>query len=219
MIWLVHWFIKITGWIPQLFVFRKKIYYEDKKVQSRRIKGKAIVVSNHYDVWDYPLMMFVFWRRSLRCQIAELMYEKNIFLTLVLKGLGGIKVNRETHDFSFVAKSLKVLDKKGVVQIFPESRLPTPGEETPLPFKPSAAWIAMLSEAPISPVAHNGKYFGKGRSRVIIGKPIDVREWYQEDLEEKENIRIINEKLRERIIELQHELERQTKEEKEKKTV
>ena len=211
MYWIVNLFVKVTGWLPQLFAFRTKVYYEDKKAQSRKIKGKAIVISNHHQIWDYPLMMFVFLGRTIRCQIAELMYRKNIFLTVLLKLLGGVKVDRETRDFSFVGKSMKVLEKNGVLCIFPESRLPNEGEETPLPFKPSAAYIALMSGAPIIPVAHNGSYFSKERARVMLGKPIDVQDWYDETLSEKENIENISKKLREKVIQLKDELEKQTK--------
>ena len=210
MVWFAHLFVKLTGWLPHVFAFRKKIYYEDKKSQGRRIKGKAIIISNHYTVWDYPLLMFVFIHRTLRCQIAELMYRKNVFMTLLLKALGGVKVDRNSHDFSFINKSTKLLNKNKVLTIFPESRIPRPEEETPLPFKPSAVYLALSSGAPIIPVAVSGKYFGKKRAAVMIGKTIDVREWYQSELSEKENIDYINNKLREKVIELKNELERRT---------
>ena len=217
MYWFVNWFVKITAWIPQFFVFRRKVYYEDKKVQGRRIKGAAILVSNHYSVWDYPILIFTFLGRTLRCLIAELMFRKNFVFTLFLKGMGGVKVDRETHDFSFISKSEKILNKKGVLAVFPESRIPKPDEETPLPFKPSVVYIALSSGAPIIPVALNGSYFKKERARIIIGKPIDVREWYQTELSERENISFITEKLREKVIELKNELDKRTEQEKNKK--
>ena len=81
MITLYNWFVKITGYFVQLFMFKNKIYYEDKSLQSRRIKGSAIIVSNHVTVMDFAVMMFVFYTRTLRCLIAELMFSSNIFLT------------------------------------------------------------------------------------------------------------------------------------------
>lgn len=224
MVWFVHWFVKITGWIPHLFAFRKKIYYEDKKVQGRRIKGKALIVSNHHTVWDYAFLMFVFIGRNLRCQVAELMYNKNVFLTGLLKGLGSIKVNRNARECAFMRKSIRLLDKNKVVVSFPESRIPKKGEDSLLPFKPSAVYIALTSGAPIVPVAVNGAYpfFAKKRGCVMIGKPINVKEWYQAELSEKENIEIINKRLRDKVIELKNELARretakQNEKEKEKK--
>ena len=219
MIALYNWFVKITGYFVQLFMFRNKIYYEDKSVQSRRIKGSAIVISNHVTIMDFAVMMFVFYSRTLRCLIAELMFDRNIFLTLLLKFLGSIKVDRNSHDYSFVNKCRKILDKGGIIEIYPEARLPKEGEETPLPFKSSAAYIALESGAPVIPVYNSGHYFKKGRNRVIIGKPMDVRDYYDGSLSHTENLENISEIMRQRVIELKNELERQTKKEKEKEAV
>ena len=79
---LFVWFVKLTGWIPQLLVLRLKVFYEDKSVQSKKIKGGAIVVSNHNAVLDFAVMMYVFWRRTLRCVVAEIMYQKSVFFSL-----------------------------------------------------------------------------------------------------------------------------------------
>ncbi len=213
MIALYNWFVKVTGYPVQLFMFKNKIYYEDKSVQGRRIKGSAIIVSNHITIMDFAVMMFVFCSRTLRCLIAELMFSQNIFLTLLLKFLGGIKVNRDSHDFSFVSKCCKILNKGGIIEIYPEARLPKEGEETPLPFKSSAAYIALESGAPVIPVYNSGHYFKKGRNKVIIGTPIDVREYYDNSLSHTENLENISEIMRQRVIELKNELERQTKKE------
>ena len=72
----VLWFVKITGLIPELFYYRRKTYYVNKKSQNRKIKGAAIVVSNHKSIMDYPLYMFTFFCRSLRTWTAEVMYKK-----------------------------------------------------------------------------------------------------------------------------------------------
>lgn len=201
MIAFFNYFVKITGWLPQKLVFRTKIYYEDKKVQSRRIKGKAIIVSNHTSVYDYAAYLFVFFFTTLRCQMAEVLYRKK-FLSLFLKMMGGIYVNRDMHDFSCLDKSEKILSKKGKVLIFPEGRLPKKDEERPLEFRPGAAILALMSEAPIIPTYTDGNYFNKKRARVIIGKPIYIENIIDKNLSEKENIDIINNTIRNKVIEL-----------------
>lgn len=211
---LFVWFVKITGWLPHVVAFRKRIYYEDKKAQSRHIKGSAIIMSNHHRLLDYPLIMYVFLSRTVRCLVAELMYKKNIFTTLTLKGLGAIKVDRYNHDFSFVAKSCDILKKGGVINIFPEAKLPDKDDLPLMPFKPSVAYIALLSGAPIIPIYINGLYFKLGKpSRVIIGTPIDVQGMYDNGLDQKENLDIITKKLKEKVEHLKDELERQTAQE------
>ena len=193
--------MRVTAYPVQLPIFRTKVYYEDRRVQSRRIKGGAIVICNHTSVWDYAALMFVFFFRTLRAQMAEVLFEKQP-LGLFLKMMGGVRVDRNVYDFGFVSQSQRILEKGGVVEIFPESRLPLKGEERPLPFKPSAAYLGLLSGAPMIPVFTNGAYFSKKRARVIIGKPLYARALTDDSLSEKENIARVSEALREKIISL-----------------
>ena len=86
-------FVKVTGWPAYKIAFRPKVYYEDKSVQGRHIKGAAMVVSNHTSVFDYALLLFVFFTRTLRVQMAEVLFQKQP-LGLFLKMMGGIYVNR-----------------------------------------------------------------------------------------------------------------------------
>lgn len=206
MIFLFTWMVKITGWLPYHLVFRPKIYYENRKVQNRRIKGRAIVVSNHRSVWDFAVTMFVFPTRTLRCAVAEVMYRKNVFMSLFLRMLGTFKVDRSAHDFAFLSSCSRVLERGGVAEIYPESRLPRPEETPPLEFKPSAVYLALKTGAPIIPICNNGAYFSKKRMRVIIGTPIDVRGLYRDDLSEKENVANITAYVRGKIIEFQERL-------------
>ncbi len=208
---LLCWFVKITGYIPQKLFFRTKVYYQDKRAQSRIIKGKAIIISNHRSVWDFAMMMFLFPMRNLRCLVAEIMYQKNALFSFFLKSLGSIRVERDSHDFSFIEKSVRILDKNQVLEIYPEARIPNKGEQRPLAFTPSAVYIALESGAPMIPVYTDGNYFNKSRNRVIIGKPIYARDLYNQDKSERENIEIINNILREEIIELENELKSRIK--------
>ena len=199
-----NWFAKITGWPVQFLCFRTKVYYENAAC-SRRIKGPAIIISNHTSVFDYAVYLFVFFSRTLRFQMAEVLYRKKL-LGWFLRRMGGIYVDRDGFDFGFVTKSEDVLRGGGVVGIFPESRIPKPGEERPLEFKTSAAYIALRSDAPVIPVVTNGSYFSKKRARVMIGEPINVRDLSDPDLGEKEDLKNVSAKLRERIIELEKKL-------------
>ena len=103
--------VKITGWPVQKILFRTKVYYEDKAVQSRRLKGPAILISNHTSVYDYAVFLFVFWRRTLRYQMAELLFRRRM-LKHFLRAMGGIFVDRDAYDFSFVRRSLEILERR-----------------------------------------------------------------------------------------------------------
>lgn len=205
-----NWFVKITGWLPQKIVFRTKVYYQDKSVQSSKIKGPAIIVCNHTSLYDYAAMLFTFFSRTLRFQMAEVLFQKKL-LGGFLKAMGGIKVDRNSSDFGFMRECKEILDKGGVVGVFPEGRLPLEGEEVPLPFKSGATYLALYADVPIVPVFTNGQYFGKKRAKVVIGKPIWAKELYNADLSEKENLAAISEYLRQTIVELGKIIDEQEK--------
>ena len=198
-------FTKVTGWPVQKILFRTRICYEDKAVQGRSIKGPAILVSNHTSVWDYAIWLFVFPFRTLRFQMAELLFRRPV-LGLFLRCMGGIHVDRNAFDFSFITRSARILERGGVVGIFPEGRLPNEGEARPLPFKISAAWLALQTGVTVIPVYTNGAYFCKERAKVIIGVPMRLNDLVDETLPEKEAIAQANEILRKRIMELEGKL-------------
>ena len=208
----VYNFVKITGWPVAALLFRTKYYYEDKLEQGRKIKGPAIIVSNHTAITDFMVYMFTFWNRNINCVMADILYKKNKFMNWFLPKIGGIKVCRETNNYEFIDKCSEILKSGGVVEIFPEARIPKPHEQKPLAFKPSAAYLAMISKVPIIPVYTNGVYYKKSRARVIIGKKIMVENLINENLSEKENIELINKYLRNKIMELGDELNKKTKE-------
>lgn len=201
MIAFCNWFTKITGWPLQALILRMKFYYENKSIQGRKIKGPAIIISNHTSVFDYAIMLFTFWNRTLRVQMAEILFKKKV-LGRYLKMMGGIYVNREMKNFTFMTKSEEILQKGGVVGIFPEGRLPLKGEERPLEFKPGAAYLALAMNVPIIPIYTNGKYFTKERTRVVVGTPIMPSDIENSEGSDKEKLEALNRICREKIIEL-----------------
>jgi len=201
MIFLFNWFVKLTGFLPQLMVFRTRVHYEDPAVQKRHIKGPAIVISNHTDVMDYAMLIFLFITRTLRCQAAALQFERP-FMRIFLKLLGAIRVDRTFEDMSCVAKSESILRKGGIVAVFPEGRLPRPEEKPPLPFRHGAAYLALHAGVPIIPVYTDGRYFSPARANVVVGKPINVREMYDDSKSERENLQAISEILQQKVYAL-----------------
>ena len=211
MILLLNFIIKLTGWLPWLIVSKPKVHYQNKEIQGRRIKGKGIIVSNHKSIWDFANILFLFPFRCIRCVTAEVMFSKNAFLSFLLRSLGCIRVERDIHDFAFVSKCERVLQSGGVVEIYPESRLPRKGEIPPLEFKPSFVYIALATGADIIPVYTEGNYFNNKRNNVIIGTPINAQSLYDEELSEKENINKISLYVRGKIIELREQIQKQEK--------
>ena len=95
--WFFQHFIRITGYPVYRIWANPKYRYEDRKVQGRAIKGKAIIVSNHTTVWDFGFWLYALPFRAHRCVMADLLKEKNFFLTLFLKMTQGVFVSREEN--------------------------------------------------------------------------------------------------------------------------
>ena len=200
--WFFQHFIRITGYPVYRIWANPRYRYEDRKVQGRAIKGKAIIVSNHTTVWDFGFWLYALPFRAHRCVMADILLKKNIFFTLFLKMNQGIFVNRTVQDLGFISKCEKVLNKGGVVQVFPEARIAEEDEAKPLPFKPSFVYLALKCNAPIIPLYSSGNYFKKGRTKAAIGKPIYASELYDGSKSRKENLLAIAEYVRKKVIEL-----------------
>ena len=170
------------------------------------------MINNHKSVFDYPVTMFVFLGRTLRVHMSELVMKKPV-LGVLLRMLGGIYVDRNSHNYGYMAKSEKILEKGGVIGIAPEGRIPLKGEATPLEFKTGAAFLALTTDTPIIPMYTNGAYFDlKHRTRVVIGTPIIPSQVADPKLSDKENIALLTRVMREKIISLGQLLDERTKE-------
>jgi len=143
---------------------------------------------------------------TIRFQMAEVLFNKGKVFAWFLHCIGGIYVNRDSLDMAFMSNTLEILDKGGTVGIFPEGRLPVNGK--PWPFKPSIAYIASNTSAPIIPVYTDGNYGLKKRTNVMIGEPIDIHDYINGDELNKDTYAKLTAILEEKKNEMQAELER-----------
>jgi len=164
----IIWFVKITGFLPALVFFKRKTFFENRRVQSRKLKGPAIIVANHTALMDFVVLFFTFFRRDCRFLAAEVVYESGKLMPWFLKVLGAIRVDRNSGDVSFLAESIDTLKKGGIVIVFPESRLIQNGDSQE--FKPSVVYMALQSGAPVIPVWFEGKYGFFKRAKLMIGE-------------------------------------------------
>lgn len=203
MINLWNWFVKLTGWPPWRLVFRCR-RHAPAGGKPWRVKGPVIICCNHTSVWDYADMLMVFFTRTLRCQMAELLFrEKGPVLRLFLRMMGGIQVDRGAHDYGFMDRSAQILARGGAVLVFPEGRLPREGETSPLPYQPGAAYLALQTGVPVLPVYTDGRYFSGKRNHLAVGTPIDPAAFRTDGDDVREQVSRLNDAIRGRILELE----------------
>ena len=190
-------FVKITGIIPAWLFLKPRV----RRVRGARLPKNCIVVSNHKSLMDFVLYLVVFPFRTIRFLMAEVLYNKGKLFAWFLSAIGGIRVDRNSHDFSFVSDAIEVLDKGGTVGVFPEARLPVNGK--PFPFTVSTAFIATHAEAQIVPVFTDGNYGLKKRATVVIGEPFYLTDYLKKDVSEDEQLQHLTDLLHDKVYDLE----------------
>ena len=61
---IIYYLHLILALFLQIFVFRTKIYYEDSSRQNKRIKGSAIIISNHRSFLDGLVIALRFFSKD-----------------------------------------------------------------------------------------------------------------------------------------------------------
>lgn len=203
--WLVNFcmgFVKVTGIVPAWLFLKPRVYLAPGA--KRRLPKNCILVSNHISLLDFVLYLVVFPLRTVRFLIAEVLYNRNKFLEVLLNLIGGIRVEREAKSFDFVSNALEVLDQGGAVGVFPQARLPLKGQK--FPFTVSTAFIAMRTDAPIIPVYTDGNYGLFKRTHTVIGAPLYLQQLCREGLDEQEQLAHVTKLLEQTVFDLKEEI-------------
>lgn len=197
-------FFKITGYLPLRILLRQRYYKENHYKKGHSVKGGAILIANHTHIMDYFTMIFAHPFRKQRCLVSELIYQKP-FLGFCSNVMDNILVHRERSDLSFMGEAENTLKKGGVITIFPEGHLVKTGKLDT--FKPTVVYLALRSGAPIIPHYIEPHYFKSKRTRIIMGKPIYLRDYCDELNPSKEKVEELCQMLQRKVNELKRLLE------------
>lgn len=195
----------ITGYPLQLLFFKRKTYYVDKK-NTHLLKGGKLIITNHFNMFDYVLTSFVVFPRKLNVVASEIPFKSKI-TRFGMKFFGAIEANRETKNMSFINKCADVLKKGQLVQIFPEGKNTPDGKIHE--FKPSYTLIAHRANVPIVLVITDGNYGIFKRTSVIISEEINISKFMDvtSKTTKKEERLALNNYIYNRALELREELE------------
>ena len=202
---LFRWLCIITAYPFWLLFFKAKVFYQSPNAK-RLIRGGALIISNHFNVMDYMLNMFLLLPRKLYVVASEFAY-RNALISFGMRFFGGIQANRNTKNLHFIDISADLIRKGSLVQIFPEGKNTDDG--TMKPFKPTYLMIAMRSGMPIIPIITDGNYGLFKRTHLIIGDPVFPDEIETGEENTKLRLAEMNEILYKRCLALQDELFRQ----------
>ena len=216
---IFRWFAIIQGfWLYWLF-FKRKTYYEDgdPRHKSRRFKGPKLIISNHYCVLDFMLNLFLVLPRKLWVVASEHAY-RNKLQGFGMRFFGGIPCDRRIRSMRFMERSVEVLKRGGLVQIFPEGKNTDDGLIGP--FYASYIVIAHRAGVPIIPIMTDGNYGFFKRTHVLVGNEIDLKDYITAEgpIITRDQLESANEAIRNHVLALKSDLDARVAAEKNRKT-
>lgn len=165
---LVKWF---GFWQTMIWYRIKKTY--DGPEAKKRIKGGAFISSNHVGFSDPFILLtaflsrrlhFVFMSELIKNKFQEWCYRR-VFLSY--------PIDREKPSLATMKFLSQYVANGHVLGLFPEGHIKRDGEVDA--FKGGIVLMAYLSGKPIIPVYHQKRTSIWRMTRLVIGKPFDVK--------------------------------------------
>ena len=173
--YLFYDFVKITAAIPGLLWFRPKRIYVNEAAKQK-IKGGALLISNHSSNIDPIILMFaIYYRRHHFIATKELFDTK--FKRFLFENFHCIEIDRENFGMSIFRDIIDCLKSDRLVSMFPEGHV-TKNEEVQK-FKSGMVLMSVSAKKPIIPVYVKVRKSLWHRQYVIIGEPIHPAEMLQ----------------------------------------
>ena len=173
--------MKIFHFVQALIFLPVRMFYPTKFVGKRNIpKGACIIASNHKSNMDAVLLAEHTWEKKYYLAKKELFSSK--FKSSFLKGLGAIRIDRQSNDVGAIKESLSVLKKGKKLVIFPEGTR-TNNENNELgQMKQGVAMLAIKAKVPVVPMYIENKPKTFRKNKVFFGEPFTLEEFYGKKL-------------------------------------
>jgi 1-acyl-sn-glycerol-3-phosphate acyltransferase len=151
----------------------------------------AIIVCNHHSGND-PAFVQLGLKRLPHWMVAS-EYSKAKWLAGAFQLLRAIPVSRAGIDTAATKAAIRFAQEGHLVGLFPEGRVNTTNAVL-LPGRPGAAMIALRARVPVIPCyildspydgTAWGFFFMTGKTRVVVGKLIDISEYYGRENEKE----------------------------------
>jgi len=201
---MFYYVVKAIGWLLLKIFWRMEVIGTENVPE----RGGVIIASNHVSYLD-PIVLGASTKRKINF-IAKKEVFNNIFSSIFLKSLNAFPVDRKKIDMPAFKKTISILERGGILGIFPEGTRSINGELQEL--KLGVVKIAMKAGVPIIPVGiigthkiyPHGKTFPvlfKNKITVYFGAPQYFDKHNIKDKKyQKEALNVISQKIRELTV-------------------
>ena len=162
-------FVKITAAIPGLLWFRPKRIYVNENAK-KKIKGGALLISNHSTNIDPIILMFaIYYRRHHFIATKEVFNTK--IKRFLFENFHCIEIDRDNFGMNVFRRIIDLLKCGKLVVMFPEGHV-TKDEEVQK-FKSGVVLMSVSSKKPIVPVYIKIRKNIWHRQCIVFGEPIN----------------------------------------------
>ena len=170
--------------------------------------GGAVFVCNHFRAIDCGFIARICDKNIKYLAKKEIF--KNKLFTKVIRSYGGIPIDRDNPDMKSLLEAIKEIKKGHKLCIFPEGKRNVSGTNQLQEIKGGSVIFSVKAKCPIVPIMMLRKARIFRRTKIIIGKPFELDEFYGKKLTEQE-IADMAKIVREKMIEQQEILINLTK--------
>ena len=163
--------VQFLAFIPGKIIYPCKIYGKENLK-----KGKAVLTMNHTSNIDAVNIVLGTFEKKYFLAKKELF--KNKLFGAFIKAMGGIKIDRQSADVGAIKNALKVLKNNKKLIIFPEGTRNKSDNVELGEVKSGAAMLAIKAKAPIIPVWVYNRPHAFRMTKILIGKPYELDEFY-----------------------------------------
>lgn len=166
--YLFYDFVKLTA-APGYLWFRIRRKYENKNAK-KKIKGGALIISNHVGYSDPIVIMLTIWYRRHHFICTKDFFEGKS--RLIFKGFHCIPIDKNNFGMNSFRSITEHLQNEEIVSMFPEGHVNAQDDLDR--FKSGMVLMSVMSGKPIVPMYICRRKHFYNTTRVVIGEPIDV---------------------------------------------
>lgn len=153
--------------------YKPEIYFENENLQDRELKEPCVIICNHTNVQDGPVLRYLFNDKDVCSLMAKDMMEK-LHWKYIVSNAACIPVDRNNASTAWLHDCVSAIKEGNSVIIFPEGTTANPNDIDE--FKSGFLLLAKTANVKVLPIAINGKYdlFSRGELKLKIGVPTDL---------------------------------------------
>ena len=177
--YLMFDFIRITA-LPGVLFFRpKKIFISEKAKQ--KIKGGALIISNHSTLFDPMYLLMLIWYRRLHFVAMNELFGSKFRKWIFTKWFCCIEINRENFSLNSFKDIVNRLNRGQCVGIFPEGKVNEEKDGGFQAFKSGMIMMALKSKTPIVPLYIKKRKHWYSRLECVYGEPVNIVDFIKDD--------------------------------------